>query len=247
MHNAKYVVRRKRADTKQALNDFLLKGFVKSGSCTLREDWGASWDDVDAHINNNSSRCKRYNKQKQSPKNCKSYKKTGKKKLRFVSDDDDDSDYAKTFEVNFGDKCYSWSFRSPKGFGFRSSSTPGFEWKDKSNRTSGRGKPWSSTQKEQAGNSTNYRKGTLDSESDFEDDNNDNYTLRNAGSCSHRITLGLPSTGPLQIHAIKTAFRASALKWHPDKHQGASQAMASEKFKSCVEAYKSLSAAFGAT
>jgi len=42
-------------------------------------------------------------------------------------------------------------------------------------------------------------------------------------------------------------FRASALKWHPDKHQGDSQTMASEKFKSCVEAYKSLSDAFGAT
>jgi len=172
-----------------------------------QEDWGASWDDVDAHINNNSSRCKRYNKQKQTPKNSKSNKKTGKKKLRFVSDDDDDRDCAKTFEVNFGDKCYSWSFRSPKGFGFRSSSTPGFEFKDKSNWTSGGGEPWSNTQKEQAWNSTNYRKGAWDNESDFEDDDddNDNYTLKKEGSCSHRIMLGLPSTGPLQMDAIKMA------------------------------------------
>ncbi|KAJ6744409.1 CHAPERONE DNAJ-DOMAIN SUPERFAMILY PROTEIN-RELATED [Salix purpurea] len=36
------------------------------------------------------------------------------------------------------------------------------------------------------------------------------------------------------------SFRLSALKWHPDKHQGASQAAAGERFKLCVDAYKSL-------
>ncbi|ERN12959.1 hypothetical protein AMTR_s00040p00015720 [Amborella trichopoda] len=43
------------------------------------------------------------------------------------------------------------------------------------------------------------------------------------GSYSDRITLGLPSSGPLKIEDVKNAFRASALKWHPDKHQGPSQ------------------------
>ncbi|KAL1293274.1 uncharacterized protein LOC107618551 isoform X4 [Arachis ipaensis] len=60
------------------------------------------------------------------------------------------------------------------------------------------------------------------------------------GSSSDRTILGLPATGPLKIEDVKNAFRLSALKWHPDKHQGPSQAMAEEKFKLCVNAYKSL-------
>ncbi|KAJ0097468.1 hypothetical protein Patl1_27730 [Pistacia atlantica] len=52
--------------------------------------------------------------------------------------------------------------------------------------------------------------------------------------------LGLPRRGPLKIEDVKNAFRLSALKWHPDKHQGPSQAMAEEKFKLCANAYKSL-------
>ncbi|KAB2058405.1 hypothetical protein ES319_A11G233400v1 [Gossypium barbadense] len=32
----------------------------------------------------------------------------------------------------------------------------------------------------------------------------------------------------------------ASMKWHPDKHQGPSQEIAEEKFKMCVEAYKSL-------
>ncbi|KAL5145889.1 hypothetical protein HKD37_06G015830 [Glycine soja] len=60
------------------------------------------------------------------------------------------------------------------------------------------------------------------------------------GSCSDRTVLGLPPTGPLKIEDVKNAFQLSALKWHPDKHQGPSQAMAEEKFKLCVNAYKTL-------
>ncbi|KAG6605274.1 hypothetical protein SDJN03_02591, partial [Cucurbita argyrosperma subsp. sororia] len=55
-----------------------------------------------------------------------------------------------------------------------------------------------------------------------------------------RTILGLPKTGPLKIEEVKAAFRSSALKWHPDKHQRSSKAMAEEKFKLCVNAYKSL-------
>ncbi|XP_044970404.1 uncharacterized protein LOC123430580 [Hordeum vulgare subsp. vulgare] len=61
---------------------------------------------------------------------------------------------------------------------------------------------------------------------------------------SHRISLGLPALGPLKLDHIKSAFRASALKWHPDKHQGSSQTEAEEKFRRCVEAYNALSGAF---
>ncbi|XP_047955948.1 uncharacterized protein LOC125201753 [Salvia hispanica] len=55
-----------------------------------------------------------------------------------------------------------------------------------------------------------------------------------------RRSLGLPATGPLEIEDVKAAFRSSALKWHPDRHGASSRAAAEEKFKHCVEAYKSL-------
>ncbi|CAN6438972.1 unnamed protein product [Victoria cruziana] len=79
-----------------------------------------------------------------------------------------------------------------------------------------------------------------DSEADEEDD----YETNSIGSSSDRRILGLPSTGPLKMEDVKSAFRTSALKWHPDKHQGPSQAAAEEKFKLCVNAYKSLCSAF---
>ncbi|XP_057764413.1 uncharacterized protein LOC130985446 [Salvia miltiorrhiza] len=57
-----------------------------------------------------------------------------------------------------------------------------------------------------------------------------------------RKVLGLPETGPLKIEDVKTAFRSSALKWHPDRHQPSARAAAQEQFKHCVDAYKSLCA-----
>uniref|UniRef100_A0A2P2IR72 Heat shock protein binding protein n=1 Tax=Rhizophora mucronata TaxID=61149 RepID=A0A2P2IR72_RHIMU len=38
-----------------------------------------------------------------------------------------------------------------------------------------------------------------------------------------RIALGLSPSGPLKIEDVKTAYRACALKWHPDRHQGSSK------------------------
>ncbi|KZV22543.1 Chaperone DnaJ-domain superfamily protein [Dorcoceras hygrometricum] len=68
----------------------------------------------------------------------------------------------------------------------------------------------------------------------------------NVGSFSDKRVLGLPTAGPLKIEDVKSAFRQSALKWHPDKHQGPSQADAEEKFKNCANAYKSLCTALAA-
>ncbi|PNX79985.1 heat shock protein binding, partial [Trifolium pratense] len=42
-------------------------------------------------------------------------------------------------------------------------------------------------------------------------------------SSSDRTILGLPPTGPLKIEDVKIAYHLSALKRHPDKHQGPSQ------------------------
>ncbi|KAL0343128.1 UNVERIFIED_CONTAM: hypothetical protein Sangu_1200200 [Sesamum angustifolium] len=43
------------------------------------------------------------------------------------------------------------------------------------------------------------------------------------GTYADKKILGLPTAGPLKIEDVKAAFRLSALKWHPDKHQGSSR------------------------
>lgn len=60
------------------------------------------------------------------------------------------------------------------------------------------------------------------------------------GLSSDRLTLGLAPTGSLTIEELKRAFRASALKWHPDRHEDAAKGRAEAKFKDCGAAYKSL-------
>ncbi|KAL2464729.1 Chaperone DnaJ-domain superfamily protein [Forsythia ovata] len=61
-----------------------------------------------------------------------------------------------------------------------------------------------------------------------------------ADMISHRLALGLNASGPLNLEDVKNAYRACALKWHPDRHQGSSKVVAAEKFKICNAAYKSL-------
>ncbi|KAI8562081.1 hypothetical protein RHMOL_Rhmol03G0007100 [Rhododendron molle] len=57
---------------------------------------------------------------------------------------------------------------------------------------------------------------------------------------SYRLVLGLSPSGPLKLDDVKNAYRTCALKWHPDRHQGSSKAVAEEKFKACSAAYESL-------
>ncbi|XP_009798146.1 uncharacterized protein LOC107817380 isoform X1 [Nicotiana tabacum] len=57
---------------------------------------------------------------------------------------------------------------------------------------------------------------------------------------SQRVTLGLNASGPLNLEDVKNAYRVCALKWHPDRHQGSSKAVAEEKFKACSAAYQCL-------
>ncbi|GMN33126.1 hypothetical protein TIFTF001_003985 [Ficus carica] len=118
-------------------------------------------------------------------------------------------------ETTFGKKWSRWSFNSREETFFRSSASE-FEWREHS--------------------SWKYRSRTWGSSSDSESDD-ESLTV---GSSSDRTVLGLPRTGPLKLEDVKMAFRLSALKWHPDKHPGPSQAMAEEKFKHCVDAYNSL-------
>ncbi|CAH8268999.1 unnamed protein product [Arabidopsis lyrata] len=57
---------------------------------------------------------------------------------------------------------------------------------------------------------------------------------------SHRQALGLSSSGPLNLEDVKIAYRACALKWHPDRHHASTKNEAEEKFKLCTVAYQSL-------
>uniref|UniRef100_A0A0R0JH39 J domain-containing protein n=1 Tax=Glycine max TaxID=3847 RepID=A0A0R0JH39_SOYBN len=144
-------------------------------------------------------------------------------KTKQTFNEDFDGHPEQIFQATFGNKWYTWSFNNWSGFSSEHS-TSGFEWREHSNRTN----KWKN-------------------ESDIEHDDDDDSCV---GSCSDRTVLGLPPTGPLKIEDVKNAFQLSALKWHPDKHQGPSQvslkysfdqfAMAEEKFKLCVNAYKTL-------
>ncbi|KAG5035932.1 hypothetical protein JHK87_010842 [Glycine soja] len=123
--------------------------------------------------------------------------KKSKRKIRRESFSEDfDGHTEQIFQATFGNKWYTWSFNN-----WRSSSsehsTSGFEWREHSNRTN----KWKN-------------------ESDTEHEDDDSCC---EGSSSDRTVLGLPPTGPLKIEDVKNAFRLSALKWHPDKHQGPSQ------------------------
>ncbi|XP_072963771.1 uncharacterized protein [Typha angustifolia] len=57
---------------------------------------------------------------------------------------------------------------------------------------------------------------------------------------SERLALGLSLSGPLKLEDVKSAYRACALRWHPDRHHGSSKVAAEEKFKHCSAAYKTL-------
>uniref|UniRef100_A0A6M2E7B3 J domain-containing protein n=1 Tax=Populus davidiana TaxID=266767 RepID=A0A6M2E7B3_9ROSI len=132
-------------------------------------------------------------------------------KLRRESFSDDFGDPETISRATFKNKQY---VRSNKSFG---SEPSGFEWREPPKWKNQRYRGWDAT-----------------SETEYD---NTSYSV---GSHSDRTILGLPPTGPLKIEDVKNAFRLSALKWHPDKHQDASLAVAEEKFKLCVDAYKSL-------
>ncbi|KAF9601303.1 hypothetical protein IFM89_018413 [Coptis chinensis] len=140
-----------------------------------------------------------------------------RRRKKFCADSDEESD--NVFRATFGNRCYTWSFRDWDEPSFQTSSAE-FEWRDQSRWNKNRRRVW-------------------DSASDIDDDDVDDKSCI-VGSYSDRMVLGLPPTGPLKIDVVKSTFRSLALKWHPDKHQGPSQAQAEEKFKQCVNAYKAL-------
>ncbi|XP_042382826.1 uncharacterized protein LOC121975316 [Zingiber officinale] len=134
-------------------------------------------------------------------------------------DDDDDGGYehhSTKFNRFGGQRSFTWSFNSDEKLHFNNF-CGGFEWRDCSQKAKSRTRIWN--------------------ESDLEEEEEESIDVRLQ---SHRRVLELPLTGPLTLDAIKSAFHAHALKWHPDKHGGPSQVIAEEKFKVCVDAYNTL-------
>lgn len=207
----RYATRQKRADTKKALKDIL----YKCGATKISlEDADSRWKlgkKEDKSDNSNKKHKSKYWARHAD----KSHQKKTKRKFKSDFEEDFNVHPETIFQAAFGKRCYTWSFNSRHDSSFKDSSS-GFEWRENPSWKH-RSKSWGSS-----------------SESESDDVS---YTI---GSCSDRTILGLPPAGPLKIEDVKKAFRLSALKWHPDKHQGSSQAMAEEKFKHCVDAYKSL-------
>ncbi|XP_024023041.1 uncharacterized protein LOC21395413 [Morus notabilis] len=207
----RFAIRQRRADTKKALNDFLYRSGPSKFSLPEEESgWKIGWNTGKSDNSN-----KKHKSRNSAGHDDRYHQKINKRKVRranFGWDFDEHRDT--TFEATFGNRRCTWSFNS-RGESFFRSSASEFEWTEHSSWKHSR--TWGSSS---------------DSESDDE-----TYTL---GSSSDRTILGLPPTGPLHLEDVKKAFRLSALKWHPDKHPGPSQAMAEEKFKLCVDAYNSL-------
>ncbi|MQM16115.1 hypothetical protein Taro_049068 [Colocasia esculenta] len=243
----RYAVRQKRADAKRALRDLL------NGTCSNPhfQDEDISWhaegkgglnEEDDSDDFDGQPETKNYGKSKPhhpSGKHKHNRSKRKKKNRGFYSNDDDmHSDTV--FQATFGNRCYTWSFRPWNDVHLKNSAA-GFEWRDGSNQSKN-GRVWGSSESDDDSRWANNTR-TWERESDFDDDSDDHgndNNVKTIGSYSHRVTLGLPPAGPLKIDDVKTAFRTSALKWHPDKHQGPSQAVAEEKFKRCLDAYKYL-------
>lgn len=214
----RFTTRQKNSDSKKALNNLLFNGGFSKTSSKAEEP---------IIINRFKGRDVDGTQQKRQPKAFtnhagKSYHKKIKRrnKRRNFSDEDTYPDPETVFRATFGEKQYTWSFAN--NF-FSGDAASGFEGSAESDRSSRRKRGWASSS---------------ESEPDEED-----FTCTLGGTHSDRKILGLPPTGPLTMEDVKNAFRLSALKWHPDKHQGSSQEMAEEKFKLCVDAYKSLCAA----
>ncbi|CAL5430809.1 unnamed protein product [Camellia sinensis] len=92
-----------------------------------------------------------------------------------------------------------------------------------------------------SGYSNNYRTSWNWRHGDEEDyDSSTESDSSESDLASDRLALGLSANGPLKLEDVKNAYRVCALKWHPDRHQGSSKAVAEEKFKACSAAYQSL-------
>ncbi|XP_039017244.1 uncharacterized protein LOC120148128 isoform X2 [Hibiscus syriacus] len=184
------------------------------------DDFFKSWKDEFHEDNPSSSRGpswankQRTKRSKRDRPGNKGFYYSGRRPFEFCEDNDDDIE--NIFRSAFGgSRFFYWSFVNEE--------YP--QWR-RSRYSNNYGRSWS----------WSYRFDE-DSDSSTEcgnDEGSDQDTI------ADRQALGLSASGPLTLEAVKTAYRACALKWHPDRHHGSSKAVAEEKFKLCNTAYKSL-------
>ncbi|CAL5029137.1 unnamed protein product [Urochloa decumbens] len=208
----RYVVRKNRAEGKKALKDYLLYG--KSSPHLLDGSTGSF---------SNSHEIPRFKTFRKGPQShwrqgVHNQRKSKKDKARFCN----------FFHENHyvhPDEIFEAIFGTHHGFTWSHISWEDFRFGDRSFRF------------RRSGGESQRERIPSDSEDESEEDSRETTSV---GSHAHRVILGLPPCGPLTLEDVKTAFRASALRWHPDRHPGSSQAVAEEKFKLCVNAYNSL-------
>ncbi|XAR68599.1 hypothetical protein NMG60_11003783 [Bertholletia excelsa] len=137
---------------------------------------------------------------------------------------EDDIEVENIFRSAFGGKqSFYWSFVDEDFPRWRSSSGFSYTYRSSSGHSYSYGNSWNWTREDEE-----------DYESSTESDSSESDLV------SDRLALGLSASGPLNMNDVKNAYRASALKWHPDRHQGSSKTIAEEKFKICSAAYQSL-------
>ncbi|KAH7554275.1 hypothetical protein JRO89_XS12G0151700 [Xanthoceras sorbifolium] len=121
-----------------------------------------------------------------------------RRSFQFCEDEDEmDFDVDKMFRSAFGrNQHFYWSFIDEEATKWRSPSRFGNNY-------------W------------NYGNWRFRVEEDYE------YSTESESSDSDisldRQALGLSAAGPLKLEDVKNAYRACALKWHPDRHQGSSK------------------------
>ncbi|XP_039114208.1 uncharacterized protein LOC120249680 [Dioscorea cayenensis subsp. rotundata] len=140
------------------------------------------------------------------------YRNKRKGGIEFCTSDDDD-DAETIFRSAFGGEgFFHWSFTNTENFSRRNSS-----------------------------NSGNWRfSWEWSYQTDDENETDGEISTQVPELASERRVLGLSPSGPLKIEEVKSAYRACALRWHPDRHQGSSKVAAEERFKRCSNAYKLL-------
>ncbi|XP_049932265.1 uncharacterized protein LOC116248429 isoform X1 [Nymphaea colorata] len=143
-----------------------------------------------------------------------SYRRNKKGGFQFCSDEDEEVENIFRYAFS-GNRCFYWSFTREEG------SNESSHWRNFSDHYHRR--------------SWNWRYGAHDSNESYAEGN-----FTRSDSVSDRLILGLNASGPLKLEDVKSAYRSCALRWHPDRHQGSSKAVAEEKFKDCSAAYKSL-------
>ncbi|KEH17431.1 DnaJ heat shock amino-terminal domain protein [Medicago truncatula] len=173
-----------------------------------RNFWDSDWKEDIGKDDPSSSRDTSWFKKHYSPKNSRRRNNgnQGRYYKQYHEFCEDDIDVEDIFRSTFGgSRVFYWSFINEEN--------P--HW-GRSGNFSNYGKSWKWKHQ-----SNNRYDSSTESESESESE-----CLR-SNSVSDRLALGLSASGPLKLEDVKIAYRACALKWHPDRHQGSSKVLPS--------------------